>query len=75
MWWAANSNRASNVPVDITHAGGTSTVVVDQRTNGGVWNLLGTYTFNEGIGGTVLIRTDGTTGYVIADAIKLVKVP
>ena len=70
----AASNYASNVPIDITHATGTSTLKLNQRTNGGVWVLLGTYTFNAGTAGSVLIRTDGTDGYVIVDAVKFVKV-
>ena len=45
LWWAAKDNRASNVPVDITHAGGTTTVTVNQRINGSQWVWLGTYAF------------------------------
>ncbi|MFB9273778.1 glycoside hydrolase family 9 protein [Cohnella cellulosilytica] len=71
MMYPANGNRASNVPVDIVHAGGTDTVTVNQRTGGGgKWNLLGTYSFAGGSADSVVIRTDGTNGYVIADAVK-----
>jgi hypothetical protein len=72
LWYSANGNRAGNVPVDVIHAGGTATVTVDQRVNGGQWNLLGTYSFNVGTGGYVRIRNGGTTGYVAADAVKWV---
>ncbi|MBI5425771.1 MAG: hypothetical protein HZA32_16975 [Opitutae bacterium] len=71
MRWAAHSNRADNVPVDIIHAGGTSTVTVNQKGGGDVWNLLGTYTFNAGSTGKVVIRNTGVNGAVIADAICL----
>ena len=70
MWWTDDPNRASNVPVDIVHKSGTATVSVNQRINGGQWNLLGTYTFETGTSGHVLVRTTGTDGYVIADAVK-----
>lgn len=71
--WAAYSNRATNVPFDIIHSGGTSTVIVNQQQNGSVWKSLGTYTFPAGTGGSVLIRTTNTSGYVIADAVKFRK--
>ncbi len=73
MWWTSNSSRADNVPVDIHHAGGTATVTVNQESNGGEWVLLGTYSFNAGTAGSVVIRTDGTNGYVVADAVKISK--
>ncbi|WNR42868.1 polysaccharide lyase family 8 super-sandwich domain-containing protein [Paenibacillus roseipurpureus] len=72
MWWNTNANRADNVPVDIIHQGTTDTVIVNQKLNGGAWNLLGTYSFDAGTSNTITIRTTGTNGYVIADAIKLV---
>lgn len=70
--WTSHDNRADNVPVDIIHAGGTSTVTVNQKTNGGTWNLLGTFAFNAGTTGAVKVRNDGANGYVIADAVKFV---
>jgi FAD dependent oxidoreductase/Calx-beta domain len=70
--WTADPNRADNVPVDVTHANGTSTFMVNQRINGGIWFKLGTMTFNAGTAGNLLIRTDGTNGFVIADAARFV---
>ena len=67
--WTSHSNRASNVPVEIHHAGGISPVSVDQRSNGGKWNPLGFYQFNGSPGEGVVIKTTGTNGYVIADAV------
>ncbi len=66
-----NANRATNVPVDIISASGTTTVTVNQQLNGG-WVSLGVYPFNAGTQGSVLIRTTNTNGYVIADALRLV---
>lgn len=67
--WTSHTNRASNVPVEIHHAGGISTVLVDQRSNGARWNLLGWYRFNGSPGEGVVIKTTGANGYVIADAV------
>ena len=72
--WTSFSNRATNVPIDITDAIGTDTVTVDQQADGGTWVLLGTYDFDEGTDGNVLIRTTGTNGYVIADAVRFIQV-
>lgn len=71
--WTSGSNRASNVPVDITHAGGTTTVTVNQRNNGGTWMLLGTFEFAAGTSGDVLIRNTGANGFVIADAVRFIE--
>ncbi|RYD31998.1 MAG: FAD-dependent oxidoreductase, partial [Verrucomicrobiaceae bacterium] len=78
--WAENGNRATNVPVDINRPSGTTTVSVNQKTNGGVWHSLGEHTFGAGFSetaGSVTLRTTGTqidssNGYVIADAVRFV---
>jgi len=70
--WIDGPTRASNVPVDVVSASGTERLEMDQRTSGGAWVLLGTYTFNAGTSGYLLISTTGTNGYVIADAVRLV---
>jgi hypothetical protein len=49
------------------------TVPVNQRLNGGQWNLLGTYTFT-GAGASVTVLRVGT-GVTIADAVQFVPVP
>jgi hypothetical protein len=79
-WWPAAANRSPSVPFKVTHASGNQTVNVDQRINGSQWYSLGTYTFNAGTTGNVLI-TNAYTGplpapsqcYVIADAVRFVK--
>lgn len=68
--WTSDPNRANNVPIVITSALGVETVTVDQRINGGEWVSLGTYTFNAGTAGHVVISNTNTTGYVVADAVK-----
>ncbi|WP_261305285.1 right-handed parallel beta-helix repeat-containing protein [Paenibacillus andongensis] len=72
MWWNADTNRANNVPVTVNYAGGTYSTTVNQQANGGKWNLIGSYTFNAGTSGNVVISNSGTTGFVIADAVKFV---
>ena len=70
--YAADSNRASNAPVDVVHAGGSAALSVDMRTGGGAWVSLGTYAFNNGTGGYVQLTTAGADGFVIADAVRFV---
>jgi hypothetical protein len=72
--WTTGTTRANNAPVDVNYAGGSTTLSVNQRT-GGAWQLLGTFNFNAGANGNVLIRNDGANGYVIADAVKFVQLP
>ena len=63
--WTSHTNRASNAPVQVVHAGGSTTVTVDQRNNGGKWNLLGHFSGVQ----QVIVTTTGANGYVIADAV------
>jgi hypothetical protein len=70
--WTTNANRATNVPVDVTSTSGTSTFTVNQQNNNGVWVKLTTANFAAGTAGSLLIRNDGTNGYVIADAARWV---
>ncbi|MGV2881706.1 hyaluronate lyase [Paenibacillus sonchi] len=75
MMWPEHFNRATAIPLEVVHAGGTATLSIDQTSNGGVWNLIGTYTFTAGTSGSVTIRNSGTSGYVAADAVKFVRIP
>jgi hypothetical protein len=67
-----DANEATNVQHIIHHADGSKTVLVNQQHNQGRWNSLGTYTFNQGMNGNVIISAQGADGNVIADAIKFV---
>jgi beta-glucanase (GH16 family) len=71
-WWPTGGS-AANVPIDIIHASGTTTVTANQNTSGGSWYSLGTYTFNSGTAGSVTVRNAGTTNYVFADAVRFLK--
>jgi hypothetical protein len=68
--WTTDPNRASNVPVDVIHADGMNTVFVNQKNQNGQWVLLGNFSFNSGTNGSVRVRTTGTDGYVVADAVR-----
>jgi hyaluronate lyase len=80
FWYAAHAWRANNVPVDIVGSTGTTTVTVNQQANGSQWFSLGTYHFNAGTGGRVVVKTIGTSGgsggnsYVAADAVRFLPV-
>ncbi len=73
-----NVRRAPNTPVTIRHAGGETTVRIDQQQeppHARLWRSLGTFRFNAGREGTVRIGTEGTDGkYVIADAVQFLPV-
>lgn len=72
MSYSPNPNRATNVPVTITHAGGTTTVKVNQRKAPPVSETfvsLGTFAFDKGTAGKVVVSNAGVDGYVVIDAI------
>jgi hypothetical protein len=72
VWYTAASDRATNAPYTIHYSGGSVTHYVNQRTSGGQWVYLGTYPFDQGMSGSIVL-SDNANGYVIADAVKLVK--
>jgi hypothetical protein len=68
-WWTRHGNRATNAPYTVNHSGGSDVVLVNQEEGGGGWTYLGTYHFNAGTGGSVMLSDDADE-YVMADAIK-----
>jgi hypothetical protein len=71
-WWPASANNAANTPITINYSGGSTTVPVNQTINGGQWVLLGTWSFNAGTNGSVTVSNTGTSGHVIANAVRFV---
>jgi PKD repeat protein len=69
MWWSGYSSRATSVPITITYTGGTSNMTVNQRTNPGQWNSLGTFYF-DGTGSVRITAATGDTLSTCADAVK-----
>jgi len=70
-WWWEGDFRPFDVPYTVHHFETSTTVRVDQRSNGGQWNLLGTFYFQDT--GSVVVSDDVSSGQdVVADAIRLV---
>jgi hypothetical protein len=71
LWWVDASNRATNTPVDIVSATGTNRVYVNQQLTCTNWiKIAASNYFNLGTNGSVTVRNDGTTGYVVANAVR-----
>ena len=72
--YAANPNRATNVPVTIVGADGATSVTLNQRESPkeGPFASLGTYGFAAGDRGSVVISNEDTDGYVIVDAVQFI---
>lgn len=69
--WSAATNRATDAKYTVNSAAGAATIAQNQQLNGGTWNLLGTYTFNQSTAYSVSL-SDQANGYVVGDAIKVV---
>lgn len=71
LTYPPNANRATNVPVAVTHTEGTTRTVINQRVKppiDGTFVSVGTFTFGQS--GKVTIGTTDTDGHVIADAVQ-----
>jgi hypothetical protein len=74
LQWPAISDNATNVPVDIRHAWGVyDSWEADETTSDGQWVFAGSYWFNSGSSGYVLLSNSFTSSRVVADATKFVK--
>jgi hypothetical protein len=77
MSYAGSGGRATNVPVVITHAAGEERLTIDQTKPApidGLWLSLGTFPFEAGARGSVVIGTEEADGYVLADAVQFLPV-
>lgn len=70
--WTQASNRATNVPITISHEDGARIFSSSQKMNGAAWNYFGDYRFQSGNGQGVTISNAGTDGFVSADAVRFV---
>jgi hypothetical protein len=71
--YSPNPNRATNVPITVTHADGKTAVTVNERRppdRDRSFVSLGTFRFEKGRAGSVEIRNTGVDGYVIIDAVQ-----
>jgi len=69
-WWPTSSNNTTGARYTVNHTSGSSTVVVNQRINGGQWNALGEFDFEPG-DYSVVLSDQSTTGRVIADGLRI----
>lgn len=73
--WNASATRSTAVRVEVVHAEGVETNLVDMTVqgeeDGGWWTSIGTFPFEAGTDGSVRILTEGQDdNYVIADAAR-----
>ncbi|MFI7047974.1 family 10 glycosylhydrolase [Streptosporangium sandarakinum] len=74
VWYPADAGYNSSAPYIVATSGGNQTVYVDQRSGGGAWRSIGTFSLNAGTYNVVGVsRWTAGTGYVIADAIRVTK--
>ena len=70
VWYPASSTNSTNAPFTVNYEGGSTTVPVNQRLNGGQWNMIGTYHF--GVADYSVVLTDNASGgNVIADGVRI----
>lgn len=72
--YTTNENRATNVPVSIVHKAGEETKILNQKLPpkiDGIFVSIGVFDFDTEA--TVILRNQGTNGYVIVDAVRLRK--
>jgi hypothetical protein len=75
--YTPNSNRASNVTVEVQHAGGSQTFTVNQKLpppKDGLFLPLGVFDFQTGTPAVVTVSNRNTDGYVVVDAVQWVPV-
>ncbi len=73
IYLARISSRNRTATYTINHAGGSSTVEVDQRKYGDQFVYLGTWYFNQGTNpatGSVSVSSEGSGSFVHADAVR-----
>lgn len=72
VWYRPGSNRTSDARYTVYHAGGATTVSVDQRYHGLTWHYIGTYGFRAGEEARVTLSNQSSVAgqAVIADAVR-----
>lgn len=75
--YTPNPNRATNVPVRVTHAAGVAELTVDQRKTPEIDRLLhplGRFMLRQNAPVVIEISNAGTNGHVIVDGVQLLPV-
>jgi hypothetical protein len=72
VWYRPGSDRARDAHYTVHHAGGETSVTVDQRHHGVTWHYLGTYGFRGGEVAMVTLsnRSSQAGRIVVADALR-----
>lgn len=73
--WNAGPSRCSRLPIQVKHADGTQTIVIDQRKqpDDGLFSSLGTFAFDANVPAEVVVAAERpASGYVIVDAVQFV---
>ncbi|SDQ57870.1 N-acetylmuramoyl-L-alanine amidase [Thermostaphylospora chromogena] len=74
VYYPSDPGYNSSTPYIIATSSGNRTVYVDQRSGGGTWRSLGTFSLNAGDQNVVAVsRWTSGTGYVIADAVRITR--
>ncbi|MGW4474701.1 golvesin C-terminal-like domain-containing protein [Nonomuraea sp. NPDC004354] len=74
VWYPSDPGYNSSAPYIVATSSGNQTVYVDQRSGGGGWRSIGTFTLNAGDRDVVGVsRWTSGTGYVIADAVRITR--
>jgi uncharacterized lipoprotein YddW (UPF0748 family) len=74
VWHPADAGYNGAAPHIVATSSGDQTVTVDQRSGGGVWRALGTFTLRAGTYDVVGVsRWTSAPGYVVADAVRITK--
>ena len=71
-WWDLAEGAATQATYLVNHAGGTAPVVRDQSQNGGQWNELGVFSFEDGPASVRLLCWTSSGSVVVADAVRFV---
>lgn len=70
VWWAQGSNRSAVAPYSVN---GSAGIPMNQQTNGGQWNSLGTFSMAAGAN-NVKLSCWAPSGYVVvADAVRIIR--
>ncbi|RLC89525.1 MAG: hypothetical protein DRI77_15625, partial [Chloroflexi bacterium] len=72
VWYRSGTNRAPDAHYTVHHAGGETTVMVDQQHHGITWHYIGDYGFRGGEKAQVVLTNQSvvTGAVVVADAVR-----
>ncbi|MCX7943335.1 MAG: N-acetylmuramoyl-L-alanine amidase [Deltaproteobacteria bacterium] len=71
IWWVPGNNRAEDTPLILSHSGGETTFLINQRIGTPTWFYLPSFYFSE----KAIIRIGNLSSksgdYIVADAVRL----